>query len=342
MFRMFVQLLFLISTVGGFCQHIDVTAIPEAVLQPDIVNDEAKVTFDNAPFYIAYNPHNDLLYISDAGASQIRIFDKECNFLKNLGRFGQGPGEFNRPGGLAVNRRGDIIVRDGMNCRVQIFDINDQFISSFKMKGILSGGFQFITCTNRDDIITYTLRTAMSPTLFCVNSGDGREITQFGTWVSDEACTFPYIRNSNYFLCDTRGNTFCVFSEYPIIRRYDDQYNLSKEVYLDYFPCLRTRLKNWQKKNAKKTNDPNFYSGKAFVLWVSQDGDNLYVMFNADGPKPIYVFDKESLLPVSKITLEMPEKEVNPYMFRFFNCESEQYIYAFELLTFRLVRFRKN
>jgi DNA-binding beta-propeller fold protein YncE len=71
-----------------------------------------------------------LIYIVDAGSCRVLVFDFRGEFLKAIGRKGQGPGEFMRPTGMCQIRDGGIAVADFDNNRIQIFDAAGKFIRS--------------------------------------------------------------------------------------------------------------------------------------------------------------------------------------------------------------------
>ena len=62
------------------------------------------------------------LFIADAGAHCILVFDLCGQPLAHFGRRGTAPGEFNYPTHLAADVNGHLIVTDSMNSRVQILD----------------------------------------------------------------------------------------------------------------------------------------------------------------------------------------------------------------------------
>ncbi len=52
--------------------------------------------------------------------SLVQMFNANGEFLLKWGTGGSRPGEFNRPAGLAVNTRNEVIVADKDNHRVQV------------------------------------------------------------------------------------------------------------------------------------------------------------------------------------------------------------------------------
>ena len=73
------------------------------------------------PTGLAYDAKARLLYVSDTGAHDIKVFDDQGKLLKTLGRRGEGPGEFNFPTHLAF-ANGELYVTDAMNSRIQVLD----------------------------------------------------------------------------------------------------------------------------------------------------------------------------------------------------------------------------
>jgi 6-bladed beta-propeller len=62
------------------------------------------------------------LFVLDAQASEIRVFDEGGRYLRTIGRAGEGPGELNRPAGMAVDSRGTLWVMNWQNARYSGFD----------------------------------------------------------------------------------------------------------------------------------------------------------------------------------------------------------------------------
>jgi len=66
---------------------------------------------------------NENIYLQDARARKIKIFDKEGNFLREFGRRGQGPGEFQIPRFLQLLSLNKLKVFDLGNKRISIFSL---------------------------------------------------------------------------------------------------------------------------------------------------------------------------------------------------------------------------
>jgi hypothetical protein len=72
------------------------------------------------------------LYLLESGDNRIQIFSLEGRWLRNIGRKGNGPGEFDSPSGLDVSGQ-QIYVADTFNSRIQIFNKDGQGPSAFKV-----------------------------------------------------------------------------------------------------------------------------------------------------------------------------------------------------------------
>lgn len=93
------------------------------------------------PAYIAYSETNNLLYVSDSKENYIRVYDATSGQFKfEFGGPGELDGNFNRPAGIAIENDKVYIV-DQMNFRVQIFDLDGNFIKKF---GEVGGGVGYI------------------------------------------------------------------------------------------------------------------------------------------------------------------------------------------------------
>ena len=97
----------------------------------------------NQPDDVAIAPNGDI-FVSDGhtpalGTARVMRFTKDGKFIKQWGRHGSGPGEFEVPHALAFDSRGRLFVGDRANNRIQIFDQDGNFIDQWKQFSRPSG-----------------------------------------------------------------------------------------------------------------------------------------------------------------------------------------------------------
>lgn len=111
--------------------------------QPEEVITEGMVS----PGGLALDVENRLLYVADVEQDQVLVYDADTFKLKRkIGTGGQKhalttPGDFARPSGLAVDREGNLYVADTLNNRIEIFDGDGKFITTFGKAGDGPGYF---------------------------------------------------------------------------------------------------------------------------------------------------------------------------------------------------------
>jgi hypothetical protein len=75
------------------------------------------------------------IYITDGYVnSRVAKYDKNGDWVKSWGEPGTGPGQFNTPHAIAIDRRDNIYVGDRGNQRIQVFDTDGRFLRMFKIE----------------------------------------------------------------------------------------------------------------------------------------------------------------------------------------------------------------
>ncbi len=100
-----------------------------------------------SPGGMAIDVENRLLYVADIEQDQVLVYDADTLKLKR--RIGTGghkhelttPGDFARPTAVAVDQEGNLYVADTLNNRIEIFDGDGKFISTFGKAGDAPGYF---------------------------------------------------------------------------------------------------------------------------------------------------------------------------------------------------------
>jgi DNA-binding beta-propeller fold protein YncE len=100
-----------------------------------------------SPGGLAIDTRNRFLYVADIELDQVLVYDADTlKLLRKIGATGHkheltSPGDFSKPAGVAVDGEGNLYVADTMNNRVEIFDADGQFISTFGKAGDGPGYF---------------------------------------------------------------------------------------------------------------------------------------------------------------------------------------------------------
>jgi DNA-binding beta-propeller fold protein YncE len=93
------------------------------------------------PSGVAIDRENRFVYVADTGNDVVDVFDADSyKFLRQIGKPSRKhdqslPGTFSLPEGVAVDGDGNVYVTDTFNDRVEMFDADGQFISTFGKNG---------------------------------------------------------------------------------------------------------------------------------------------------------------------------------------------------------------
>jgi hypothetical protein len=89
----------------------------------------------NMPTNLAIASSGDL-YITDGyGNARVHRFSPAGKLLASWGAPGDGPGQFNLPHGIAIDRSGKVYVADRENSRIQVFSPNGEFLTQWTDTG---------------------------------------------------------------------------------------------------------------------------------------------------------------------------------------------------------------
>ncbi len=93
------------------------------------------------PTGIAWSQPRKEIWVVETAAHRISVLDPSGKLLRWVGKRGNGPGEFNFPTFIWIDRDGNIYIVDSMNFRLQILDAAGKYITSFGKIGDASGYF---------------------------------------------------------------------------------------------------------------------------------------------------------------------------------------------------------
>ena len=122
---------------------------------------------------------DNLVYVCDSDNYRIQVFDLDLNFVRDIGSYGCGRGEFDAPNDVKFDTAGNMYVADGGNGRVQVMDSSGRFIREFgqeklsRPSGLLiADKYVYVSDVSGDCIVVYET--------------SGQYVTSFGRHGLDE------------------------------------------------------------------------------------------------------------------------------------------------------------
>jgi peptidylamidoglycolate lyase len=93
-------------------------------------------------------------YVTDGyGNSRVAKFSAKGEFVREWGRKGAGPGEFDVPHGIGLDRAGRVYVADRGNHRIQVFDSTGRYLESWSDPAL---GLPWALAVSRDGFVFVT------------------------------------------------------------------------------------------------------------------------------------------------------------------------------------------
>jgi len=123
---------------------------------------EVKMKLKDEGKYLIFVQFNEIDLPSSPFEIQVSLKLKPRNYKEinrpklTFGSFGSENGQLNYPYGMTIDSKGNILICDSFNNRIQIFDSNGKFISTFGSEGNGNGQFLFpvgITISSKGNII---------------------------------------------------------------------------------------------------------------------------------------------------------------------------------------------
>jgi hypothetical protein len=139
------------------------------------------------------------IFVLDSGASRIQKYDKNGKYLRTIGRQGQGPGEFERPIMLTMDKHDNLYV--GEMAKIHTFDPGGKFVKTTKV-----------------------------PFFFMDFAPDGE-----GNFVLTGRITVEGAQNLGVMILDSEGNTRKKIAEFPGLPVHETGTTISH----DYTPEIR-------------------------------------------------------------------------------------------------------
>ena len=152
---------------------------------------------------VAEDEHGDV-FIADGEGKNNRIlkFDKNGKFIKIFGTLGSDSGQFHLPHNLAIDPRARVWVCDRTNKRIEIFDLNGQYLDQMTQFGTPSA-----IAIGKDGIVY--VADMMPENRVVVGTIDGKVLGSFGG-----------LRNGHGIAVDDKGNLYVADSRLNTVLKF--------------------------------------------------------------------------------------------------------------------------
>lgn len=184
----------LLQTIGVRGQRSD-TGVP-----PDDLSSTAwkRVTHSGGPFNIptdiAFAADGTMFMTDGYGNARVHKFSADGQHLLSWGDPGKGPGHFNLPHGIWVDRQGRLLVADRENARVQVFDQQGKLLTIWATE-VIGPAFFYV---DQEDIVYIPEHNGGMISILTL---DGERLTRWGG---------PIHKSCHGIWGDSRGDIYVV------------------------------------------------------------------------------------------------------------------------------------
>lgn len=133
------------------------------------------------------------IYVLDTKEAHVKVFDKNGDYIKTMGKKGQGPGEMSLPFSICITTQNEMVVQDLDNRRIMFYSLDGNFIKSLSSAKIVIVGFNIDSSGNIIGIISI--------------SGPDKQVIELQKFGSD----LSYLYSFGSFSLPSRSSTFNPF-----------------------------------------------------------------------------------------------------------------------------------
>ncbi len=190
------------------------------------------------------------IYVLDYSEANIKVFSKNGDYLKTIGRKGQGPGEMTSPFAMSITNKNEIVVQDLNNHQISFFSLEGRYLKAISTAELIIVGSVIDTRGNIIGIISTT--------------GPDKQIIELKKFSSEldylySFCSFSLPRKSPAYnpfspeICwalTVEDEVVCGFSDDYELKVFSSDGKLIRIIRKDYVPV---RITQDEIERAKKT-----------------------------------------------------------------------------------------
>ena len=211
------------------------------------------------------------ILVADQKAHQLFMFDDRGNFVRNIGREGEGPGEFLNPYCLSATSE-KIIVADNSNMRLQFYDLNGDYINSFK----IFNAYKDIAVSKNGMIYAVPLRMLPTSKLVDVLDKSGQLLSSFEKARFGGDKSQWQTPNFISISLNDKDELFIAYEFFPLVVKYSKE-----EVLLAEYKIEHKAMQEKEKKNIDHTKDKSYRGGWSIVIQtICASTEGFYILQN--------------------------------------------------------------
>jgi len=268
-----------------------------------IIYDNIKLENFKKPIRVKENPATNEILILDKGRNCIFFFSQEGDYLRAVGKEGQGPGDLLFPEDMDIDLKGDIYVFEGGNKRISIFSAAGEFINSFNAHGT---NRSYLTISNDGEILINDPESGYYITVYSRNGAKLRNIGEITQYNKNLMVNLVFSFGKPFK--DNRNNYYIFIERMGIVKIYDEYSTLLKEVVLKGIEIMeKYRKANYVPPERQNTKGVLSYSFFHDILFR----DNVFYITETNPSNPlittIYILNND-LNVYDKINLPVNNK----------------------------------
>ncbi len=192
------------------------------------------------------------VYLVDRQLSEVKVFSKNGHYLRTIGREGEGPGEFRRPGDVFFDPDGNLGVVQTQPSRVVMFKPDGTPAAPFNLPSPENGGgfnmLQGVTYRGGSLVLQGGNFRMAEGTVDRTNSlvridRQGKELARFAEMTSTSNMARMVIKEDEFgylWTVGPQGDVYAALDRTWKLQVWDPSGKLQRIVTLDYEPVMRT------------------------------------------------------------------------------------------------------
>ncbi len=252
------------------------------------------------------------IYVLDTKEAHVKVFDKNGDYIKTVGRKGQGPGEMSLPFSICITSQNEIVVQDLNNRRIMFYSLDGSFIKSLSTAKIIIVGFNI---DSRGSIIGIISISGPDKQVIELQKFDSdlSYLYSFGSFSLPRSSTFNPFMPELCWAVSKEDNVICGYPEKYEFKLFNPERKAIRKVIKDYKPIKITQEEIDKSKKRlpgpMKLDIPQYHS--AYQDLTIDEENRIFVQTweRSENEEGYYydVFDSEGKF-IAKVHLKFPPR----------------------------------